>query len=303
MAAPMVRNAFLMSANRLAKPAFIASSHAHKGLLQNVAAASRLCCVCGIKTGPAESEENSSQPEPSPWTLMSAVCVVRRPLIMAKLSDVEQRYKQHLEQLHLETSVLSDHEIQLMEETVRLQKRQRMGYDDDDEDAALLLAADKEDLAADKLQDFQPAGRDTEADTTDDRSSQLRKVDTPLYLLVKQKLGDKAVWVMPQGKREEGETLRQTAERVLQTCCGSRLRTTFYGNSPCGFYKYKFPRTLRTENNLGAKIFFFKAELSSGQVECGSEDVQEFVWVTPEEMKEYLPEKYLDSVLPFSVNL
>ncbi|XP_019617626.1 PREDICTED: 39S ribosomal protein L46, mitochondrial-like [Branchiostoma belcheri] len=303
MAAPLVRNAFLVSANRLTKPAFISSSHAHKGILQNAAAVSRLCCVCGIKTGPAESEENSSQPEPSPWTLMSAVCVVRRPLIMAKLSDVELRYKQHLEQLHLETSVLSDHEIQLMEETVRLQKRQRMGYDDDDEDAALLLAADKEDLAADKLQDFQPADRSTEADTTEDRSSQLRKLDVPLYLLVKQKLGDKAVWVMPQGKREEGETLRQTAERVLHTCCGSQLRTTFYGNSPCGFYKYKFPRTLRSQNNLGAKIFFFKAELSSGQVECGSEAVQEFVWVTSEEMKEYLPQKYLDSVLPFAVNL
>ncbi|XP_066284192.1 large ribosomal subunit protein mL46-like [Branchiostoma lanceolatum] len=233
---------------------------------------------------------------------MSAVCVVRRPLIAAELSDVEQRYKAHLEQLFLETSVLSDHEIQVMEETVKLKKRQRMGYDDD-EDGALVLAADKEDMAADKLQEFQPAARLTEADMTTNRSSQLRKLDVPLFLLVKQKLGNKAVWMMPQGSRQEGETLRQTAERILMTCCGTHLRTTFYGNAPCGFYKYKYPRTVRSENNVGAKVFFFKAELSGGEVECNSDDVQEFAWVTPEEMKEYLPQKYLDSVLPLAVSI
>ncbi|XP_035677629.1 39S ribosomal protein L46, mitochondrial-like isoform X2 [Branchiostoma floridae] len=303
MAAPLVRNAFLMSTNRLAKPALIAASHAHKGLLQNAVAAQMRCCVCGIKTGPAESEENSSQAEQSPWTLMSAVCMVRRPLIMAELSDVERRYKAHLEQLHLETSVLSDHELQLIEEKVKLKQRRSRGYDDDDEDGSLLLAADKEDLAADKFQEFQPADRLTEADMKNDRSSQLRKLGVPLYLLVKQKLGDKAVWVMPQGSRQEGETLRQTAERILLTCCGTHLRTTFYGNAPCGFYKYKYPRTMRSENNVGAKVFFFKAELTGGDIECDSEGVEEFAWVTPEEMKEYLPQKYLDSVLPFATCL
>lgn len=49
----------------------------------------------------------------------------------------------------------------------------------------------------------------------------------------------------------------QTAERVLETTCGSTLTATFLGNAPCGFYRYNFPAPVRLQTGCaGAKVCF-----------------------------------------------
>ena len=60
----------------------------------------------------------------------------------------------------------------------------------------------------------------TEADEKNDRTSLHRKLDRNLVLLVKEKLGDKDVWILPQAEWQPGETLRGTAERTLATLSG-----------------------------------------------------------------------------------
>lgn len=60
----------------------------------------------------------------------------------------------------------------------------------------------------------------SEADKKNDRTSLHRKLDRNLVLLVKEKLGDQDVWMLPQAEWQPGETLRGTAERVLATLSG-----------------------------------------------------------------------------------
>lgn len=54
-----------------------------------------------------------------------------------------------------------------------------------------------------------------------------RKLDSNLVLLVKEKLGDQDVWMLPQAEWQPGETLRGTAERTLATLSG-KFSATLY---------------------------------------------------------------------------
>lgn len=72
--------------------------------------------------------------------------------------------------------------------------------------------------------------------------------------VLNQKIGEKSFYILPQGKREEGETLRQCADRVLKEKCGQDLKVQVFGNAPCGFYKYKYPKSVRSEDSVGAKV-------------------------------------------------
>lgn len=74
-------------------------------------------------------------------------------------------------------------------------------------------ALDLEDKWEAELRTFTPAARETEADLTNNRKSLERKLDTTLYLLVKQKIEGKDHWVLPQVYWKEGETMRQV--RIL----------------------------------------------------------------------------------------
>lgn len=79
------------------------------------------------------------------------------------------------------------------------------------------------------------------------------------------------------------------------------MNATFLGNAPCGFYKYKFPKNIRTEERIGAKVFFFKALLSgSGNL---PPEKDSFVWVRRDELQDYLKPEYLKQVKRFILNL
>lgn len=82
---------------------------------------------------------------------------------------------------------------------------------------------------------------------------------------------------------------------------GAKLNATFLGNAPCGFYKYKFPTSIRTESRIGAKVFFFKAILS-GSVSLPLEKGT-FVWARRDELQDYLKPEYLKEVKRFLLNL
>lgn len=60
-----------------------------------------------------------------------------------------------------------------------------------------------------------------EADKKNDRTSLNRKLDRNLVLLVREKLGDQELWMLPQVQWQPGETLRGTAERILATLSGN----------------------------------------------------------------------------------
>ncbi|KAK2869395.1 hypothetical protein Q7C36_001266 [Tachysurus vachellii] len=241
---------------------------------------------------------------PSPWVLHGAVCLQRLPVISQDLSPIEEKFMELMRQMELERSLLSDHELRLLEDAERMSRKQDADYDSDDEEAyggqEIVTAQDLEDMWEQKFKLLQPAPRTKATDTTDVSSAE-RCLGDSLVLLVKQDVGSQKVWLLPQLPWEAGETLRQTAERALASLPGTKLNATFLGNTPCGFYKYRFPKSIRTENRTGAKVFFFKALLSGSDNLPPKKD--SCVWVRKDELQDYLMPEYLKQVKRFILNL
>lgn len=204
-------------------------------------------------------------------------------------------------QIEIERSLYSDHELRALDEAQRLAKRKADLYDEEDEQN-ILLVQDLEDMWEQKFLQFKPGDRITEADKKNDRTSLHRKLDRNLVLLVKEKLGDEDVWMLPQAEWQPGETLRGTAERTLATLSENNMEAKFLGNAPCGHYKFKFPQAIRTESSIGAKVFFFKALLLTGDFSQAGKK-SHHVWVSKEELGDYLKPKYLAQVKRFLLDL
>ncbi|XP_043991930.1 39S ribosomal protein L46, mitochondrial isoform X2 [Gambusia affinis] len=238
----------------------------------------------------------------SPWSLMAAVCLQRLPVISADCSPIEQRFKQMLQQMELEKSLVSDHELRLLEDAEKMSRRQAADYDSDEEDRGdqeIMMTQDLEDTWEQRLKNFHPAPR-VRADVDEDLSSAQRCLADSLVLLAEQQVGAEKLWLLPQAAWQEGETLRQTAERALDSVTAG-VKATFLGNAPCGVYKYKLPKAARTEGSVGRKVFFFKAILADGAP--GSAPTAPLLWVKKSELQEYLKPAYMTKVDRFILNL
>ncbi|XP_068954652.1 large ribosomal subunit protein mL46 [Petaurus breviceps papuanus] len=264
----------------------------------------RTLCVAAPARASGTSAASSSGG--SPWRLLGALCLQRPPIVSQPLTPQQVEMAELLQQIEVEKSRYSDHEIRALEETRRLERRKADIYDsdddDDDDEKDILLAQDLEDTWEQTFLQFKPQPRVTEADQKNDRTSLHRKLDQNLVLLVKEKLGDQETWILPHAEWQSGETLRDTAERALATLSKNSVEAKFLGNAPCGYYKFKFPQAFRTENNIGAKVFFFKAFLQSGNLSQARKK-DDHAWVSREELGDYLKPKYLAQVRRFFMDI
>lgn len=92
----------------------------------------------------------------------------------------------------------------------------------------------------------------------------------------------------------------------------------FYGNAPCGFYKYLYPKVVQKEvGSVGAKvkfckiweillqskvllqIFFYIAKYRSGVI---SQENLEYKWLDRQELHKELPAAYGHSVAQFLID-
>ncbi|XP_008851067.1 39S ribosomal protein L46, mitochondrial [Nannospalax galili] len=238
----------------------------------------------------------------SPWRLLGALCLQRPPLVTKPLTPLQEEMAALLRQIEIEKSLYSDHELRALDEAQRLAKKKADLYDDDEDEQDIMLVQDLEDMWEQAFLQFKPGARVTEADKKNDRASLHRKLDSNLVLLVKEKLGDQDIWLLPQVEWQPGETLRGTAERTLATLSENNMEAKFLGNAPCGHYKFKFPKAIRTESNIGAKVFFFKALLITGDFSQAGKNAHH-VWVSKEELADYLQPKYLAQVRRFLLDL
>ncbi|KAF1489641.1 39S ribosomal protein L46, mitochondrial, partial [Eudyptula minor novaehollandiae] len=236
---------------------------------------------------------------PRPWRLFGAMCLLRPPRITQPLEKEEEEIAALMGQIELEKSHYSDHEIRKLEEEEQLRRRKESMYDDDEAPGkTVIMAQDLEDKWEQKLLRFEAAPRITDADKSNNRTSLDRKLDSNLMLLVKQKIGNQELWLLPQVEWQPGETLRSTAERAMAMFLGDHIQAKILGNAPYGIYKYKFPRAIRTEHNVGAKVFFFKAFLQSSDL-SQAELKEDYLWVTKDELGDYLKSEYLKKVNRF----
>lgn len=251
------------------------------------------------------------------WDLYAGVLVERLPVISKSFNKVEQEYsveilikfinflnlivsfvsiiQDHLNQIEFEKSYKSDFEIRDENDKLLKQLTHQKGNFDEIDAALQQTAQDMKDAWKDELHTFQLSSRITEADRKSDVKSTNRKLEETLILLVEQMVGDKKLMLLPQGKRRDGETMRQTAERVLKENCGDGIEVLFYGNAPCGFYKWKYPNNQRKET-VGAKVFFFRSVYKKGRV---SDKQPNYEWLDKDEFNEKLKNQYADSVSQF----
>ncbi|KAF7279866.1 mitochondrial ribosomal protein L46 [Rhynchophorus ferrugineus] len=223
------------------------------------------------------------------WDLLTAVVIERKPIISPALNDLEKAFQDYLSEVEFERSLKNNTEIKLEKE-----KSFKPSELEDIDQKATQNVQDFIDLCKEELSQFKSGERITVADKSNDKKSLNRKLEKYLVLVVNQKLGNQNYFILPQGERQDGETLRQCAERVLKEKCGNNIKAQIYGNIPCGFYKYRYPKEIISKKgSIGAKIFFYYARYTSGQTtEC------EYQWLDKSELQQILPEKYKKSLLP-----
>lgn len=203
-------------------------------------------------------------------------------------------------QIEYENSHKSDFEVQ-HEKDVRLAALTKAGKVSVDLDAvAKQTCQDMEDIWKQELAQFQSTSRITEADKKNDLQSTERKLDHPLTLITEQKIGNDKLFMLPQGKINDGETLEQAAQRLIKELCGDSIDAKIFGNAPCGFYKYKYPREARSDT-VGAKVFFYRAFLNNGQVD--QKTVSKFEWLDRDELMQKIDklEAYKKSLSQFII--
>lgn len=238
------------------------------------------------------------------WDIMAGICLQRKPVITKSLTDLEVKYQNILQEIEFEKSLKSDHELRHDKDVKRMEKLKKgtlIDFDNTDQ-ASNQTAQDYLDKNKEELSNFILSSRLTTADEKNDKKSINRKLEENLVLLIKQKLGHEDLWILPQGLWVDGETLRETAERILLESCGNGLKVRFYGNVPCGFYKYKYPKEKRVKSGIeGTKVFFFKAALLSGNIEKKC-DWADYEWATVQELNNKLILPYSKSVKLFLSN-
>ncbi|XP_067002676.2 large ribosomal subunit protein mL46 [Anabrus simplex] len=238
------------------------------------------------------------------WDLLSAVCLERKPVVTSSLTSIEEKYRKLIQVLEYEQSLKSDHELrkELDKKKAILLKLGELS-EAEAEQAMKQTAQDFEDASQEELLNFKLADRVTEADKQNDTKSLDRKLDQHLVLVVQEKVGNEYHWLLPQGVREEGETMRQAAERILKQKCGENLKSSFLGNAPCGFYKFRYPRTIQGENKpIGAKVFFFKAWHISGDIDYNKSILKDYQWLCRKELSSTLHKEYGRSIQQFLID-
>lgn len=191
-----------------------------------------------------------------------------------------------------------DHEIRKEKDKLQqeLIKAGKMEIELDSDARSLQTAQDFEDSNQEELAKLQFASRETEDDKKNNSQSANRKLDDTLMIVCGEKFGNDEVSLLPQGKWVEGESLRQTAERIVREKFDG-LNVQFYGQAPCGFYKYKYKPEEKTEA-VGTKTFFYRAAFKGG--EAKNKKVK-FEWINEEELKKKVRDSYYQSVSQFLI--
>uniref|UniRef100_A0A4W5MCI1 Large ribosomal subunit protein mL46 n=1 Tax=Hucho hucho TaxID=62062 RepID=A0A4W5MCI1_9TELE len=214
--------------------------------------------------GPAAAQ---TQGGASRWRLHGAVCLQRLPVVSQERNPVEHRFAELMHQVETNSEMLHDQQVETNSEI---------------QTDVYLCVPDVGGTALGSVE---------------------RCLGDSLVLLVQQAVGKENIWLLPQAQWEAGETLRQTAERVLTSLPGADFKATFLGNTPCGVYKYKFPKDVRTARCVGAKVFFFKALLSGGSISQSASQKGAFLWAKKTELQGYLKPAYLEKVRRFILDL
>ncbi|TKY88152.1 hypothetical protein EX895_002862 [Sporisorium graminicola] len=137
-----------------------------------------------------------------------------------------------------------------------------------------------------------PLPRTTPADASNDVRSLERKLDRTLYLVVKQKSGkDAAAWRFPAKALSniKRENLHDVAPASVTDILGNKMDIWMVSNLPIGLYKQV--------NAAAEKTYFLQGHVLAGNAELSEgNDVEEFQWLTKEEIEKVMESSYWSNV-------
>lgn len=252
----------------------------------------KLRCMSGLP-------QHRNAEEKEEWYLSASVFIERVPLITPPLTNIENKMIEHLKQLEFENARKSDFEVRHEADIQAAEKRKLEGLK---LSSGTRTAEDDHDAWCKDKQTFECKSKYTKADERDDRSSTVRCLDKPLHLIIDRNFGyqnnasakPEFSWDLPTSIRQDGESMRQTAERAVKNTCGSDLNVQLLGNAPWAFIKYKYSNKIQNlTGKKGEKIFIYKAHYQSGQVKVQENISRDFKWSTFDEFNSIMPtDKY-----------
>lgn len=143
-------------------------------------------------------------------------------------------------------------------------------------------AKEEEDTQSESLaRKIVPNSRITKADEAKDLTSLERALSRTLYLVVSQDKGKS--WKLPSFPNN-GSALHTTAEEGLYSIGGDQLNYFNVSRKPC-----------HVHNGAEGKEFFIKLHILSGQFSGQQPDLK-FLWLTKEEVGEYLDKEYFAEI-------
>ncbi|KAI0016963.1 39S mitochondrial ribosomal protein L46-domain-containing protein [Xylariomycetidae sp. FL0641] len=141
-----------------------------------------------------------------------------------------------------------------------------------------------------------PMDRVTEADRTNNIRRLDRKLDKTLYLIVRTSDGR---WQFPTDGVPTHEHLHDTAARALADSAGVNMNTWMVGRVPVA-HLVRHPEFNEDTSmkQKGEKTFFLKGRILAGQADLTNNKMglEDFNWLTKDELKQKLDEKYFHAV-------
>ncbi|KAG5439927.1 hypothetical protein PCANB_000209 [Pneumocystis canis] len=229
--------------------------------------------------------EQSHSETPRLYRILAATVLLRSPIITAEQTPFEKAYYAYQRQLSERLAAPFPVDFYFKKGSLAEKKwlenemnRTKMNSSFDDIDPKIREKKTRIALP-----------RETEADRKGDLHSLERKLDKTLYLLVK-KPRNEHCWQFPQGAVMENDVLHTTAERSLRDICGNNMNVWYVGHIPIGNGKYKYPEGYSNE------FYGAKARVMAGQVKLNTAEMVDWVWVTKNEIRQYVSKAYWNTI-------
>ena len=278
------------SLKQISKLAIISKNTEKSDKFLSIIRGNRLRCMSGLSQ--LQNDERKEE-----WYLSASVFIERIPILTPPLTDFENKMVKHLKQIEFESSKKSDFELRNEADIEAAEKRKLEGLK---LASGTRTAEDDHDAWVKDKQSFIGKSRITQADEKGIRSSVVRCLDKPLHLIIERNFGyqnnSKAKpeynWDLPCSIRQEGESMRQVAERAVRNTCGSDLNVHILGNAPWAFFKYRYSNKIQDiTGKRGEKIFIYKAHYQSGQAKAQENITRDYRWSTIDELDESIAPK------------
>lgn len=193
---------------------------------------------------------SSDVPEKSPIASACA-CLERLPVLMPEMPQWEKEYRDWQEEFNAKTFKTLP---------------------------SKLTEGAKSEGSEESSSTWEPAPRETLADTAGDRKSLRRRLDQRLFLMVK----SNGKWGFLNSTIGDDDTSRSAAERALSEGTGGSYQHYFIGNTPAAH------TCSGSENKM---YFYHRCQLIQGAPVLASPEVEDHAWVAPDEFSDYLAEE------------